>query len=262
MLPDLLTGTASDWGRAPAPCARSGGRISAGRSDDFLLRRDQIQHLADILAHHAQIAAAIGAAAARIEFLAPARRAVRDPGTAAGWAIGDLAGDSRFRGIIVLTVIHDRRPAFDRSDPQILQRQFQPLDLAFDLSEDWPNTCFFSLAMRSRRVWINWSCARNVAEIFAFSACNEAISAFRSAGSSGRAWATFDMRPDTANPQETPWKQGVPSPFLSLRGRVAHPSPACASHNPFQSMASCAEVRRTAPSPRAGQGKRPVSRTL
>ena len=67
-------------------------------------------------------------------------------------------------------------------------------------SEDWPKTCFFSLAMRNRRVWINASWARNVAEIFAFSACKAATNAFRSAGSSGRVWAAFDMRPDTTRP--------------------------------------------------------------
>ena len=40
--------------------------------------------------------------------------------------------------------------------------------------------------MRSRSVWISWSWARSVADIFAFSACKAAIIAFRSAGSSGR----------------------------------------------------------------------------
>lgn len=60
-------------------------------------------------------------------------------------------------------------------------------------SEDWPKTCFFSLAMRSRRVWINWSWAGRVAEIFVLSACKPMINAVRSAGSSGRVWAAFDM---------------------------------------------------------------------
>lgn len=69
-------------------------------------------------------------------------------------------------------------------------------------SEDWPKTCFFSLAMRNRRVWINWSWARSVAEILAFSACNAAISAFKSTGSSGRVRAKFDMRPTTTRQAE------------------------------------------------------------
>lgn len=60
-------------------------------------------------------------------------------------------------------------------------------------SEDLPKTCFFSLAMRSRSVWINWSCACNVADIFAFSACKAAIIALRKAGSSGRFVVAFDM---------------------------------------------------------------------
>lgn len=38
-------------------------------------------------------------------------------------------------------------------------------------SEDLPKACFFSFAMRRRRVWISWSWARIVADIRAFSAC-------------------------------------------------------------------------------------------
>jgi|GEM_PF-5969942 len=71
-------------------------------------------------------------------------------------------------------------------------------------SEDLPKACFLSLAMRSRRSWINWSCARNVADIFAFSACKAAIIAFRKAGSSGRFWVAFDMSMTIKNQDELP----------------------------------------------------------
>lgn len=60
-------------------------------TDHFQRRRDQIQHLADILIHHAQITAAIGAAAAKVQLLPllpRARCAVRDPEAAAGGAAG------------------------------------------------------------------------------------------------------------------------------------------------------------------------------
>ena len=71
-------------------------------------------------------------------------------------------------------------------------------------SEDLPKTCFFSLAMRSRSSPINWSCACNVADIFALSACKAAIIAFRKAGSSGRFWLAFDMILTTIGQDEYP----------------------------------------------------------
>lgn len=120
--------------------AAAAGFLQPGDLHDLQPRRDQIKHLADILAHHAQVTTAIRAAATRIKLPPFAWRAVRDPGTAARSTIDDLAGGSRFQGIIVLTVIHDRSPALCRGDQQILQRQFQLLNLAFDffrrLAED------------------------------------------------------------------------------------------------------------------------------
>jgi hypothetical protein len=71
-------------------------------------------------------------------------------------------------------------------------------------SEDLPKACFLSLAMRSRRSWINLSCASNVADIFAFSACKAVIIAFRKAGSSGRFWVAFDMSLTIKNQDELP----------------------------------------------------------
>ena len=142
--------------------AAAAGFPGAGNLDDLQLCRDQIQHLADILAHHPQVTATIGAAAARIKLLPLARRAVRDPGAAARWTIGDLAGGSRSQGTIVLTVIHDRCPALRRGDQQILQRQFQLLDLSLDffrgLAEDLllqlgdaQPQCLDQLVMRAKR---------------------------------------------------------------------------------------------------------------
>ena len=72
--------------------AAAAGFLEPGDLHDLQLRRDQIQHLADILAHQAQIATAIGAAAAGVQFLPLARRAVRDPRAAAGGAVRDAIG--------------------------------------------------------------------------------------------------------------------------------------------------------------------------
>lgn len=68
------------------------GFLGPGDLHDLQPRRDQIQHLADILAHQAQIAAAIRAATAGIQFLPLARCTVRDPGVAAGWRISRTIG--------------------------------------------------------------------------------------------------------------------------------------------------------------------------
>lgn len=77
-------GDRSAWGgHMHHAFAAATGFLQPGDLDDLQLRRDQVQHLADIFAHHTQITTAIGAAAAGIQLLPLARRAVRDPGTTA-----------------------------------------------------------------------------------------------------------------------------------------------------------------------------------
>lgn len=88
-------------------------------------------------------------------------------------------------------------------------------------SEDLPKACFLSLAMRSRRSWINWSCARNVADIFAFSACKAAIIAFRKAGSSGRFWLAFDTSLTVKNQDDPAQLPTVNVRLSSLQGYEA-----------------------------------------
>ncbi|MCK9551950.1 MAG: hypothetical protein M0R29_14590 [Aquamicrobium sp.] len=58
--------------------------------------------------------------------------------------------------------------------------------------------------MRSRKVWINWSLACNVADIVAFSACKAAIITFRKVGSSGRFWGALDMNLTTPSQADEP----------------------------------------------------------
>ncbi len=92
---------------------------------------------------------------------------------------------------------------FRGGDQQILEGQFQLFDLALDLLRRLAEGLLLELAMRSRSVWIK-SCARIVADIFAFSACKAATIAFRTAGSSGRNAASFDMPSSTTSDPQSP----------------------------------------------------------
>ncbi len=118
--------------------ATAAGFLGPGDLDDLQLRRDQSQHLADILAHQAQITAAIGAATAEFKLLPLARRGLGYPRTAARRARGSVV-----RGLktaLFKVAVRDHPLAFGGHDQQILQRQFQLLDLALDpfrrLAED------------------------------------------------------------------------------------------------------------------------------
>ena len=95
------------------------------------MRRDQIEHLADIFAHKTQVATAIRTAGPGVKLAALARRGVRHTGTTAGFA---------FSGLIVggcrrITVGSLRRSsgALSRCDQQVFQREFQLFNLALDL---------------------------------------------------------------------------------------------------------------------------------
>lgn len=69
--------------------------------------------------------------------------------------------------------------------------------------------------MRSRRSWINWSCARNVADIFAFSACKAAIIAFRKAVTIGRLRNSIHKYEDASlaiQPLAAGLREGTPLP--------------------------------------------------
>ena len=70
---------------------------------------------------------------------------VHDPG-AEGRTVGSRTGDRYFRRIL-LTVVIGHSFAFGRCDQQIFQRQFQLLDLAFDLFRGLAEDVFLQLAM-------------------------------------------------------------------------------------------------------------------
>jgi hypothetical protein len=70
------------------------------------------------------------------------------------------------------------------------------------------------------------------------------------------------MRNPTPSPCDPkPVKQGVLSRYQLTRAGGG-PQSGQRKSMPSQSIAGCAEVSRTAPSPSAGQGKRPRSKTF
>ena len=82
--------------------------------------------------------------------------------------------------------------ALGGGDQQILQRQFQLFDFALDLLGGLAEGLLLQLRdAQTQRLDQLW--ARIVADILAFSACNAAMIAFRSAGSSGRIAASANM---------------------------------------------------------------------
>lgn len=112
-----------------------------------------------------------------------------------------------------------------------------------NVSEDWLKTCFFSLAVRSRRV--------DQLVMGAQSACKAMTKASGSAGSSG--WsgphATCTWLPQGSRADHEP---ETFQRIIRQRGPVARSNPVCASRSP-PSAANCAEVRRAGPSSQAGQ---------
>ncbi|GAW37431.1 hypothetical protein RA2_04514 [Roseovarius sp. A-2] len=74
------------------PLAATAGFLDPGNLDHLHLGGDHVQQFADILAHHAQVAAAVRAAGTGIKFAALARRHVRDT-----WAAAQSRRTSSFR---------------------------------------------------------------------------------------------------------------------------------------------------------------------
>jgi hypothetical protein len=103
---------------------------------DLQLRRDHVEDLADVLADKAQLAAAVGAAGARVELPALARGGVRDTRAAprlALWRLFGGGGRRRLGRILVRILVHGLGGAFSRRDQHVLQRQLELFDLALDL---------------------------------------------------------------------------------------------------------------------------------
>ena len=126
---------AHEWLALHHAFAAAAGFLHPGDLDHLDLRSDHVQQLADIFADDAQVAAAVGTGLPRIELATLARRALGDAGAAAlgflGCALG-LLGRRRplFQGLVLFG---RRVVGFRRGHPQVLERQFELLDLALDL---------------------------------------------------------------------------------------------------------------------------------
>ncbi len=114
--------------------------LDASDLDYLHLRRDHVEQFADILSHHAQIAATVRTAHARIKFPPLTQGRIRHTRAAA---------QSGCRGLIsrwfVLPFV-DRYAIFlGHGDQQVFERQFQLFNLAFDLFRRFPERQFLEL---------------------------------------------------------------------------------------------------------------------
>jgi len=146
---------AHEWLALHHALATAAGLLHPGDLDDLDLRRARhrprtdggrwlaVEQLADVLAvmpkaclwHDAQLTAAVGASVARVQFATLARRVLGDAGTSASGLLGRGLGLLvEYRPLIQGFVLFGRRVVgLGRGHPQILERQFELLDLAFDL---------------------------------------------------------------------------------------------------------------------------------
>lgn len=129
--------------------AAATGFLQASDLDNLHLRRDQVQNLADIFAHHTLITTAIGATAAWFEFLTLARRAVGRPWGTARWTRDGLLG--RFKGGSFRRAIRNRSVVSAEAISRFSSASSSCSISRSIFSEDGPKIHFISLAMRSRR---------------------------------------------------------------------------------------------------------------
>ena len=113
--------------------AAPAGFLDARNLDDLQLRRDHVDQLADIFAHHPQVAPAIRTIVAGIKLAAFARRVLRHLRAAAP----RVPRLDRFRGLVFrlrfIVVVLRLVLRLGERHLQALQRQFQLFDLAFNL---------------------------------------------------------------------------------------------------------------------------------
>ncbi len=114
--------------RLDHPLTPAAGLLHPRDLNDLHLRRDQVEKLAGVLAHHPQIAAAIGAAGAGVELAALTRCCVRHARPASRRCRGN-----RSIGRGGLNVLNRSVALFSGCDQQILQRQLKLGNLALDL---------------------------------------------------------------------------------------------------------------------------------
>jgi hypothetical protein len=113
------------------PLTGATGLLDPRDLDDLQPGGDQVEHLADVLADHAQRAAATGTRRTRIEFAAFARRIGGHAGAAARRMLRSDGGRHRFGRIIFVAC--RRRTGLGLGDQQAFKGEFELLDLALDL---------------------------------------------------------------------------------------------------------------------------------
>lgn len=131
------------------PFTAAAGLLDPYDLDHFHLGGNHIKEFSDIFAHHAQIAITVGAAGTRIKLSALTGCLCRDTRTAPQLGLrGDILGAG-----FVLPFVNGVIIVFGHCNKEILKRQLQLLDLAFNFFEDFPKASFCSLAIRNRRAW-------------------------------------------------------------------------------------------------------------
>ena len=241
--------------------AAAAGLLRPGDLDDLQLRRDQIKHLAHILADEAQVAAAIRAAGAGVELAALARGRVRHARTAAGRAVGRIIRGRRWR-LIGGAFIDGARGSLGGGDQQILQRQLELFDLALDLLGGLAEGLL--LQLRDAQ-------PQRLDQLVMGADGRRHLRVLRLQGGDHRPQQGRIFGKACGVTRHAAEYHGAAGSTIKTRRfrRINHPTRAGGTPQsgrrqsiPSHSIASCADVSRTAPEVVVGHGKRPRSSTL
>ena len=228
--------------------------------DHLQLRRDHVDQFTDILAHYAQITAAVRAVVAGVEFAAFTRRVLGYLRTAALPGLGCCSG--LFFGVRLVVAVKRRIICLGQSYLKVFQRQFELFDLAFDPFRARPEPLFLKFGdAHTQRLDQQIMGAQGGRDLPVFRLQGSDHRLQKSGiirqwrGNIGHGRGYHARRSGTTKTSDSrginhPTRAGG-APQFGLRQSI-----------PSQSIASCAEVRRTLPSVALGHGKRPFSSTL
>ncbi len=239
--------------------AAAAGLLHPRDLDDLHLRGDHVEKLAHILADHAEVAAAIRAAGAGVEFASLPRGLVGDPGPAAELHLGGSGIGGGSFGIIFasrfITLLGNRYQ-------QVFQRQLELGDLPFDLLRGLAEGLLLQpgdpQAQRLDQLFVGLERGRH-ARILRLKRGDHRLQNGGVIGENVGVYGHADRY------------HAVSSKSNKTRGIrvINHPTRAGGAPQsgrrqsiPSQSMASCADVSRAIPASVLGQGKRPRSSTL
>jgi hypothetical protein len=241
--------------------ATTAGFLQPRDLQDLQLCRHEVEHLAHVLAHEAQVAAAIRAAAAGVELAPLARGGCRHTGAAARLADFAVIGRALRDGIRLL-VVRRGGGAFGAGDEQILERQLELFDLALDLLRGLAEGLL--LELRDPHL-------QRLDEQVMRPDRRRHLGVFRLQGGDHRLQNSGIFGKDGRVARHATTYHARSGSTIKTRrfGQTTHPTRAGGAPQsgrrqsiPSHSIASCADVSRTAPELVFGQGKRPRSRTL